>query len=184
MGKITVWTRQHKNVWEVLEREGRYTPKKEYIAMENQEHTDIILRAYDWLVQNGPDAESRPSDVLYPVWVTFERAATMLPGDNDIILELCIEEESITPINITKWGMILNYSYIPKDAADDKRHQELLKLYGINDVRAVMTQFYPEIKREIMDSWKRLFEDEVKVGNDLKYGTIWELKREDVVCVN
>lgn len=183
MGKIRVWTRQHKNVWKVLQETGRYTAKREYISMDLQEHAGIIFEAYDWLVKNGPDAAKRPQDVQYPVWVSFDEAATMLSGENGVILELLIEEGSITPVNIAKWGAILNYSYLPKDEADAKRHRELLQMYGTDDVRAVMTQFYPEIRREIKDSWKRLFDDSIKLGNDLKYGTIWEIRREWVTDV-
>ena len=33
MGKCRVWTKQHKSVWEQLERYGRYTVKREYVAL-------------------------------------------------------------------------------------------------------------------------------------------------------
>ncbi len=178
MGKIKVWTRQHKNVAEVLKETGRYITKEEYIRMENQEHSDIILFAYKWLSSNGPNVGKRPADVSYPVWVAFESDSLMLPGENDVIIELEVEEDDITPVNVTKWGMILNYAYIPLDERDAKRHRELMDMYGTNDVEAVMSRFYPELKREITDSWMRLYDDSVVVGNDLKYGTIWELREE------
>ena len=72
----------------------------------------------------------------------------------------------------------MNYSYIPADEADARRHRQLLRDYGTNDAKAYMTQFYPDIKREIVASWPRLFDESVKLGNDLKYGTIWELRKE------
>ena len=31
MAKITVWSKQHENVWKVLQETGRYTVKREYI---------------------------------------------------------------------------------------------------------------------------------------------------------
>ena len=178
MAAITVWTRQHKNVLKELEEKGRYFTKKEYIHMDLQEHSNLVLEAYDWLVKNGPDASNRPADVSYPVWVSFDNEAAMMPGENGVVLELLLEEEKVTSINIAKWGIILNYSYIPLDDEDAKRHSKLLELYGTNDPKAYMTSFYPEIKREITDSWKRLFDDTVKIGNDLKYGTIWEIRKE------
>lgn len=178
MGKITVWTRQHKDVLKALEETGRHIAKREYINMDLQEHSDLVLEVYDWLAKNGPDSSSRPADVSYPVWVSLDDGATMLPGDNEVVLELSIDEEMLTLVNIAKWGAILNYSYIPVDEKDAKRHSELLKMYGTNDAKAIMTQFYPEIKREIVDSWKRLFDDNIKMGNDLCYGNIWEIKKE------
>lgn len=178
-----MWTRQHENVLRELEETGRYTAKKEYISIDMREHADIFFEVYDWLVKNGPDAANRPSDVQYPVWVSFEEETVMTAGDDDVILELLLDESKITSINIAKWGTILNYSYIPKDEADAGRHKELLELYGTDDVKAVMTQFYPEIRREIVNSWKRLFDEGVKVGNDLCYGTIWEIRKEWVTDV-
>ena len=102
----------------------------------------------------------------------------MLPEKGRVILELEIEESLITRVNFTKWGMILNYSYIPADKADEKRHKELLVAYGVSDTQAYMSQFYPEIKREIRESWKRLFDDDIQIGSDGCYGNIWEVRRE------
>ena len=107
----------------------------------------------------------------------------MLQGENDVILELEVNEEDITPVNVTKWGMILNYSYIPLNDGDAKRHREKMEMYGTNDVEAVMSQFYPELRREITDSWMRLYDDSVVVGNNLKYGNIWEIKKEWVTDI-
>lgn len=185
MAKVTVWTRQHENVWKVLQESGRYIARKEYIEMENQEDTGIVLRAYDWLASHGPNLSGKPADVQYPVWISLTQESKMPPEQGNVILELSIEEADITRINITKWSMILNYSYIPLSEADAKQHRALLEMYGTNDVKAVMTSFYPEIKREITDSWSRLFDDSVVVGNDLVYGTVWELRKEwvrEVTC--
>lgn len=178
MGKITVWTKQHENVLKLLESEGRYTAKREYIIMDLEEHANLVLEVYEWLVKNGPDAVNRPADVEFPVWVSFEKDATMMPSDGTVILELELEEEWITHVNIAKWGTILNYGYIPADEQDAVRHKKLLSDYGISDAKAYMSQFYPQIRQEIRNSWKRLFDDSILVGNQSDYGNIWEVRRE------
>ena len=149
MAKITVWSKQHENVWKVLQETGRYTVKREYIIKDLKEHSELVLDTYEWLVKNGPDYGNKPADVEFPVWVSFRQDAT-----------------------------ILNYSYIPADKADEKRHKELLEAYGVSDTQAYMSQFYPEIKREIRESWKRLFDDDIQIGSDGCYGNIWEVRRE------
>lgn len=178
MENITVWTKQHRNVLEELKRTGRYTAKREYITLDLQEQAPLVLEAYDWLVKHGPDARNRPQDVQYPVWVSFSDEATMLKGRESVILKLSLAPELITPVNIEKWGTILNYSYIPAGPEDAKRHRKLLEEYGISDAKAYMSQFYPQIKREITDSWSRLFDDSIILGSTSKYGTIWEIKKE------
>ena len=136
MAKITVWSKQHENVWKVLQETGRYTVKREYIIKDLKEHSELVLDTYEWLVKNGPDYGNKPADVEFPVWVSFRQDATMLPEKGRVILELEIEESLITRVNFTKWGMILNYSYIPADKADEKRHKELLEAYGVSDTQA------------------------------------------------
>lgn len=177
-GRVTVWTKQRKSVLEELRETGRYTAKRAYIEMDLGEQAGLVLEAYDWLVKNGPDAANRPEDVEYPVWVVFSRGTAMIPGEGETVLKLSIEPERITHINIEKWGTILNYSYIAADQEDADRHKALLSAYGVGDAKAYMSRFYPEIKREIRESWKRLFDDSVILGNRMEYGTIWEIRKE------
>ena len=107
----------------------------------------------------------------------------MLLDDQSVVLELSVDPALMTKINIFKWGKILNYSYIPKSEADAKANIEMLELYGISDMKAFMTPFYPEIKRKIVDSWKRLFDDSVTLGNEECYGILWEIRKEWVVKI-
>ena len=178
MGKINVWTKQHEHVLKSLKVNGRYTARREYVVMELKEHAPLVLETYEWLVKNSPDAANRPADAEFPIWVSFDRDAVMMLTDNTVILELELDEAMITKINIAKWGTILNYGYIPADELDAARHQRLLKDYRTSDVQAYMSQFYPQIKREIKSSWSRLFDPQIKLGNDSAYGTIWEVRQE------
>ncbi|MBU5440105.1 DUF3841 domain-containing protein [Tissierella sp. MSJ-40] len=179
MNKITVWTKQNENVVKDLEETGRYTAKKEYILKDLDRHAYLVLEVYDWLVKNTPSISQKPYDAEYPIWVSLTKEATMLPSAGTIILELKVDPSLITMINIHKWGKILNYSYIPKDEQDAENHRQLLEQYGISsDTKAYMSQFYPQIKRKIINSWSRLFDDSIILGNDEKYGNIWEVKKE------
>ena len=53
MAKITVWSKQHENVWKVLQETGRYTVKREYIIKDLKEHSELVLDTYEWLVKTG-----------------------------------------------------------------------------------------------------------------------------------
>lgn len=178
METVRVWTKQHAGVLEELESTGVYRAKGRYIALDLEEHAPLVLEVYDWLVAHSPAAPLRPQGAEYPVWVSFLREGTMLPGDGAVILELELESEHITRVNVAKWGAMLNYSYLPRDEGDARRHRQLLADYSTSDARAFMTPFYPQIKREILDSWDRLFDDSVRLGSDLAYGNIWEIQRQ------
>ena len=178
MENITVWTKQHRSVLETLERTGRYTAKREYIVMDLEEHAELVLEVYDWLADHSPNRVHRPADAEYPVWVSYTQEAVMLPSPGTVLLELSVPGELIAPVNIEKWGAMLNYSYIPASPGDARRHRRLLEAYGVSDAKAYLSRFYPDIKSEIVSSWDRLFDDGVLLGSAAAYGTLWELRRE------
>lgn len=178
MAAITVWTKQHESVLDTLERTGRYTVKRAFIEAELREDAPLVLAVYDWLVANGPDAGRRPAEGAYPVWVSFRRETAMLPEPGRVLLELEVEESTVTRVNIAKWGAMLNYAYLPADAADGRRHQRETERRGISDTEACLSRFYPELKAEIQQSWHRLFDPAVRLGSDEDYGNLWEIRRE------
>ena len=178
MGSIKVWTKQNENVLKELESKGRYTAKREYIIKDLDEHANLVLEVYDWLVKNSPGAFQKPADANYPIWVSMEREATMLPSPGTVIIELTVDSDIITMVNIDKWGTILNYSYIPSDEKDRMSHRKYLEQYGTSDAQAYMSRFYPHIKRNIIESWSRLFDDSIILGSSKCYGNIWEVRKE------
>ena len=183
MMKTTIWSKQHANVAKILNEEGRYISQRGYIIKDLEEHADLVLEAYDWYVKKASQSYEKPEDVTYPVWCSFSQEATMLLSENTVILQLEVDSSLIMPVNINKWGIILNYGYIPENMQDELRHKQLLEDYGTTDAKAYMSLFFPEIKREIISSWDRLFDDNIIINNDAAYGTLWELKKEWVVKI-
>ena len=178
MKKITVWTKQNVLIMNSLLKYGRHVAKKEYVH-QNEDAMSMIT-AYDWLVKEHPDRKNKPEDADYPIWVSTRKDAVMIETPGTVFLELQIEEERITYLNVDKWGMINNFSYIPINEEDEERHKNKMRAYGVSDVKACMSRFYPELKKEIEDSWKRVFDETVKTGNDYAYGLIWEIRKEDL----
>lgn len=176
--EVVVWTKQNEAVLQELAQTGRLIARKEYIQRDLEEHASLVLEVYDWLAQNSPITAIKPADVTYPIWVSTKRGTTMLPNPGTVIIELAVDRTAMASVNINKWGTILNYSYIAADPTDEKRHRELLKAYGVSDTQAYMSQFYPQIKREIIASWSRLFDPSVDLGNQNSYGIIWEVKQQ------
>ncbi|MBQ6440625.1 MAG: DUF3841 domain-containing protein [Mogibacterium sp.] len=177
MPEITVWTKQNKAVLNQLNAKGRFIADESFIRRELEDTADIMLFIYRWLADNMPAAD-RPDDVLFPVWVSFEKEATMFPEPGYAVLELRVDSDKVTKLDIAKWTRITNYAYIPADKADEAEHKRILEQYGTDNASAVMTQFWPELKRKIIDSWSRLFDDSIVLGSTNAYGLMWEVRKE------
>lgn len=176
-----VWTRQHSDILKVLEKDGRYIVKQEYIEQENEDTAEFFIEAYSWYTRQAGKIVAKPADVQFPVWVTLSEHSKMLPVINTVYLELLLPDGLIIPIDMEKWSRILNYEYIASDGRDQKRHADMLKQYGCSaDAAAFMSNRYPAIKEEIQDSWAGVFEP----GTTPTTGTIWEIRKEWIIKIN
>lgn len=176
--EITLWSKQHKNAYKELVQKGELTVSGRYIGKDLDEQGHLILPCYSWLALNHPQRYSKPSKAEFLIWLSYTQEGSMLAENDTLLLKLSIPKELVTPIHVAKWGTILNYSYIPLNEEDQKRHNLLLKDYGVSDAKAFMSEFYPAIKREIIESWPRLFDPKISLDSQTYYGTIWYLKKE------
>ena len=66
-------------------------------------------------------------------------------------------------------------------AEDERRHNAELERYGIPSESALIDgdkgNFYPLLRRKIIQSWQRLFTCPPRPG-DMAQGTLWELRQE------
>ncbi len=175
---MIVYTKQNRAILSEISERGRYLAKRRYVQNDLQDQAEIMAIVYDELVANHPRVFDKPSAAEVPVWVAFSRESTMQPESGFAILTLDVPDDEVTRVNIAKWGHMLNYGYLAADSQDLKRHKDLMSAYGVDDATAVMTQFYPELKREIIASWSRLFDDSVSLGSDASYGLLWEIRQE------
>ena len=83
-----------------------------------------------------------------------------------------------------KWNTILNLSYLPETEEDGAAFEKELHRQGIRDsLDLFRTPFYPQLRRQVEDSWKRLFVPGVPVEDGYAQAALWELRREWIeVC--
>lgn len=178
---MRVWTKQSSIVGEILQNEGRYVAKRKFVK--RRDENEFLVQVYDWLAMNHPGRKTAPPDAEYPVWVSLAEEATMMLTEGTVLLELEIPDELITMINVVKWTNITNRMYIAADEQDAKRHREMMDSFRQSDATAFQSNFYPHLKKEIMDSWVRLFDPKIGNPNGLCYGNVWELRKEWLVKV-
>lgn len=179
---VKVWTKQHENILRDLEINGRYIVKREYIVNKMEEHASLYLDVYNWYYQAASKLVRPPEDAQYPIWVSLTEEDRIGNSSGNVQMEILVEQDRLITMDIDKWGKIVNYMYIPADVQDEKEHAAMLGRYGIDDCTAYMTPFYPNIKRKIIKSWERLFDESI-ILSKVRVGTLWELRKEWIVTV-
>lgn len=178
---MRVWTKQDSRILKNINELGRHVPDERYILSDMSEYKEIMLDLYRWLAKHSPNQVYRPMDSEYPVWVALSKGSLYLPEVGYSVIELEVPDDMITRINVRKWSSILNYSYLSKDKDDELNHRKKLKDMGISDTKAYMSQFYPDLKKEIIESWDELFNYENDSEKEHYYGIIWEIKAEWII---
>ncbi|MCT8975057.1 DUF3841 domain-containing protein [Clostridium sp. CX1] len=176
--KIRVWTRQDEKILNVLEKDGRHIAKREYIEQKMEDCSKVYLDVYTWYTEKAKDIVAKPSDVQYPIWVSLSSDNMLQPVSGTVILELLIDRDLLIVVDLEKWGRVVNYWYVPLTLKDEEDYDKKLKNYGItNNSNVYLSNFYPHLKKEVIKSWDRLFDNSYSLS-DLNVGTIWEVKKE------
>lgn len=178
MADITVWTKQDRRILDVLEQQGRYIVRREYITQKMDTVSPLYLDVYNWYAGSAAAIVPKPPDVRYPVWVTLEPDSTLANDDGTVVLELRVEEALVVRVDYLKWGYVVNYQYIPESPADEAAHGELLARYGVDNAAAYQSAHYPMLKQKIRKSWERMFLPTEAATDDVAVGTLWEVRAE------
>ena len=175
---MKVWTRQSVKAWEELKENGVFRIKKRYVAQKYGDISATFMLCYDWLASNAENYLERPVGASGPIWLALRPDFMPCPSDNTLVIELEIDSKDLLVFDMGKWDYILNYWYIPIDEDDARAFKREMDEKGIpNQSEAVMTEFHPILKRKIIASWTRLFDNRIRVsGND--QAICWELKKE------
>lgn len=171
MEKITMWTGQHKRVLETLERDGVYYVKNEYMDQKYGETAWIFKEAYQWFVKKAITMIPKPDEAQSPVWI-YKNRHWALVDDDTALLKLSVPRNELILFDTDIWNKVLNLSYIGEEEKFEKKFRQM----GVKDSLEIFTKpYYPLLKREVMDSWNILFENNPIESEHLQ-GAVWNLK--------
>ncbi|MHC1720925.1 MAG: DUF3841 domain-containing protein [Clostridiaceae bacterium] len=175
---IKVWTAQAKIVLDTIEDKGVYYVKREFIQKKYTEISKLFLEPYDWFVRHAAQKIPLPEGAEYAIWIYCDPQSISNYGSGDYIIEADIPKDKVILFDEGKWLKILNLSYIPENSYDDDRFREYITNQGLQHAsKAFTSNFYPNIRHEIMRSWDRLFDDSIKLS-EYTMGAVWELRKE------
>lgn len=177
---LTLWTRQVSEILDEIKECGVYKVKEEYIRKKNDTISDYYLKLYKWFTDEAKKYVDVKGD--YPIWLSVADEFRLRPVEGTVTLRLRVPSKEVLLCNYDAWGYTVNYFYVPLDEADKARHKEELTKNGlVSDDELFLTSkgnFYPLLKREVVNSWERIF---TLKPTDLKaclVAVTWEIKKE------
>lgn len=184
---IMLYSSQSEVVVSILERDGICFSKQKYVVKKYEESAPIFIAAYSWFAMEAEKYLPKPEGAEYPYWA-FRDLYSIEQSTDSRILRLCIPAEEAIFFDMYDWNKILCLQYIGETKADEARFRQMLADYGIrNESDVILTNFYPDLKRQVQDSWKRLFRhhEKIKLGDTDGVGSVqaglWQLKKEWIV---
>lgn len=176
---VIMWTSKEDIVIETLERDGISFVKKEYIDKKYGETAWIFRTAYSFFCKEAEKRIPKPEQAESPIWIFADEEAVFKSTGNTL-LKLSVPKEEIIFFDLRDWNKILNLCFLGSEE-EENEFRNKLKSQGIKDnLDIINTPFYPLLKKELMDSWKRLF-DKTDLCKKYTEGAVWQLKQEWVI---
>lgn len=182
-GGLILYAAQAQPVLDALERDGVCHSRAEYVKKKYGESAPVFLTAYNWFVQQLPRYVPKPEGAEFPYWA-FRELYSVDPMGTAGVLKLQVPEGQAVLFAVEDWTKITQLRYIGKDAADERAFAKELAARGLRWEQVMLTNFYPDLKQQIYDSWQRLFRHHEALLRDEDCGGIrvqaglWELRRE------
>ena len=182
--RIVLYSVQSEIVVDILKNDGVCFSKRKYVLKKYEEGAPIFIAAYDWFVRELENYLPKPKSAEYPYWA-FRDLSSVEQSENTKLLQLRVPLDEVVFFDMYDWNKILCLQYIGETKADEDQFRQRLTDYGIRqESDIILTSFYPDLKRQVEDSWKRLFRhhENIKQGNIEGIGSVqsvlWQLKKE------
>ena len=186
---MMLYSSQSQTVWGILHRDGVCFSKREYVQQKYEESAPIFLTVYDWFCSQAQKLLPRPEGAEYPYWAFRDLYSVSGSPDNQI-RQLQVPAQEGIYFDVYDWNRLLTLQYLGENQEDEANFRRTLQEYGVRRPADVMlTNFYPDLKRQVLESWKRLFRHHARIlaGDDTGVGSVqaalWQL-REEWICPN
>ncbi|CQR71201.1 hypothetical protein SOV_47170 [Sporomusa ovata DSM 2662] len=182
--QITLYTAQTDEVVHLLLEQEYHYVKQEYIVRKYEEVSAVFLQAYSWYIENAQRISPKPEEAESAIW-TFCDIKYLEYHSGCQILKLSVPLENAVFFRMSDWNKVLNLRYIGETAEEEAIFAAKLAHYGIHyEGDVYTTPFYPQFKKELRDSWQRLFRynQEIKETGSYLYpdmqAGLWYLDRQ------
>ena len=185
--RITLYSAQAQVVVNTLEREGVCFSRREYVESKYEESAPIFVAAYSWFAAEAEKYLPKPQGASYPYWA-FRDLYSVEQSADSRALRLSVPVDAAVFFDMYDWNKVIRLQYMGETKAEEDRFRQKLAAYGVRrESDVILTPFYPDLKREVQDSWQRLFRYHEKIkageanGAQSVQAGLWQLKKEWIV---
>ena len=185
---VILYTAQTAPVLEAIRRDGVCFSRECYIREKYQENSQIFLTIYRQFVREASKIVPPPEGAELPYWA-FENPYNMYVGTDASVLKLAVPRDQVILFDLYDWNKILQFRYLGTSDAENKAFQRELDLRGITTWDVMRTNFYPELRQQILDSWKSVLRhhDALLSGDKTGVGSVqaalWQIRKEWIIEV-
>lgn len=180
---VTIFSPQADPVIKAVTEDGVCFSREAYVRQKYGESAPVFLTAYRWYVNAAKNIAPRPDGAEFPYWgVTDLRFVDASSGGS--LLTLKVPADEAVFFRPEDWNKILCLSLIGENEAEEAAFRRELSACGLHTTDIMLTSFYPDWKRRILDSWPRLFRFHEtflrgEAGADMPMQAgLWRIKRE------
>ena len=180
---LTLYTAQTQTVLDVIERDGYSRVKRAYIQQKYGDETWVFQQAYSFFAQHAPRYVAPPEGAESGIWC-FRDWHWAVAGSGCLLLELAVPANQAVLFDSRIWNRMLNLQFVGANQREEDEFEQRIANMGMkSSAEAFSTSFYPTVKREILQSWQRLFGSAEGCPDTYVQAGLWELRHEWIVSV-
>lgn len=180
---LTLFTAQTQTVLDVIKRDGYSRVKRAFVQQKYGDEAWVFQQAYSFFAQHASRFVTPPEGAESGIWC-FRDWRWAVTGAGCLLLELEVPADQAVLFDSRIWNRMLNLQYIGENEAEDRAFEQRITNMGLKSpAEAFSTPFYPTVKREILQSWQRLFGSAEGCPDTYVQAGLWELREEWIVSV-
>ncbi len=183
---ITLYTAQSEIVYQKILTDGICYSKEAYIQQKYEESAPIFLTAYRWFASEAEKLVPKPEQAQLPYWAFRDLYSVERSGEVRL-LTLSVPLSQGIFFDLYQWNQILQLKFLDTDPKAQKAFLQELSMRGLKESQIMLSSFYPDLKAQILDSWKTLFryQHAIQSGDFSKpqaiQAALWCIKKEWII---
>ena len=180
---IILYTAQTQVVLDAIERDGVSRVKRAYIQKKYGDEAWVFQQAYSFFAEHAGRYVPKPDGAESGIWC-FRDWHLAVAGTGCSLIELEVPRACAVLFDSRVWNRMLNLQFVGSNDAEERAFEQRIANMGLkSSADAFATAFYPTVKRDILQSWQRLFDSARDCPDSYVQAGLWELRREWVKSV-